>query len=107
MASKPCIQPRLLLHFPAGMARMFPISTAPLRMTVALGLCVTVFFVITACSSTPKQQETSKKPLSGTDEQIFIRGDKGIDYGTVMRVMGRVKAAGFTKVSLVTETEGT
>ena len=44
---------------------------------------------------------------SGYDEQIFIRGDKGIDYGTVMRVMGRVKAAGFTKVSLVTETEGT
>jgi biopolymer transport protein TolR len=44
---------------------------------------------------------------NGNDEQIFIRGDKGIDYGTVMRVMGRVKAAGFTKVSLVTETEGT
>jgi biopolymer transport protein TolR len=44
---------------------------------------------------------------NGADEQIFIRGDKGIDYGTVMRVMGRVKAAGFTKVSLVTETEGT
>jgi biopolymer transport protein TolR len=44
---------------------------------------------------------------NGVEEQIFIRGDKGIDYGTVMRVMGRVKAAGFTKVSLVTETEGT
>jgi biopolymer transport protein TolR len=43
---------------------------------------------------------------SGYDEQIFIRGDKGIDYGTVMRVMGRIKAAGFTKVSLVTESEG-
>jgi biopolymer transport protein TolR len=44
---------------------------------------------------------------NGVEEQIFIRGDKGIDYGTVMRVMGRVKSAGFTKVSLVTETEGT
>jgi biopolymer transport protein TolR len=44
---------------------------------------------------------------NGVEEQIFIRGDKGIDYGTVMRVMGRVKAAGFVKVSLVTETEGT
>ena len=43
---------------------------------------------------------------NGTDEQIFIRGDKGIDYGTVMRVMGRIKTAGFTKVSLVTESEG-
>ena len=52
----------------------------------------------------PKLKAMAK---NGYDEQIFIRGDKGIDYGTVMRVMGRVKAAGFTKVSLVTETEGT
>jgi biopolymer transport protein TolR len=44
---------------------------------------------------------------NGVEDQVFIRGDKGIDYGTVMRVMGRVKAAGFTKVSLVTESEGT
>ena len=52
----------------------------------------------------PKLKAIAK---NGYDEQIYIRGDKGIDYGTVMRVMGRVKAAGFTKVSLVTETEGT
>ena len=35
-----------------------------------------------------------------------MRGDKGIDYGTVMRVMARIKQGGFNKVSLVTETEG-
>ena len=52
----------------------------------------------------PKLKAIAK---NGVEEQIFIRGDKGIDYGTVMRVMGRVKAAGFTKVSLVTEVEGT
>jgi len=40
------------------------------------------------------------------DEPIFVRGDKGIDYGTVMRVMGRIKLGGFNKVSLVTESEG-
>jgi biopolymer transport protein TolR len=42
---------------------------------------------------------------SGYEEQIFVRGDKGIDYGTVMKVMSRIKAGGFTKVSLVTEAE--
>ena len=51
----------------------------------------------------PKLKAIAK---NGYDEQIFVRGDKGIDYGTVMRVMGRIKAAGFTKVSLVTEAEG-
>ena len=42
---------------------------------------------------------------SGYEETIFVRGDKGIDYGTVMKVMSRIKAGGFTKVSLVTESE--
>lgn len=33
--------------------------------------------------------------------RIFVRGDKSIDYGTVMTVMGSVNAAGFKKVSLL------
>ncbi len=41
----------------------------------------------------------------GNDERIYVRGDKTVDYGTVMRVMGRLNAAGFRKVALVTEVE--
>ncbi len=37
------------------------------------------------------------------DLRIFVRGDKAIDYGRVMQVMGTINAAGFTKVGLVTE----
>jgi biopolymer transport protein TolR len=44
---------------------------------------------------------------AGVDERIYVRGDKKVDYGTVMRVMGRLSAAGFRKVALVTEVEGT
>ncbi len=36
------------------------------------------------------------------DVRIFIRGDKAIDYGRVMEVMGAINAAGFKKVALVT-----
>jgi biopolymer transport protein TolR len=41
----------------------------------------------------------------GLDEPIFVRGDKATDYGTVARVMARIKDAGFKKLSLVTEVE--
>lgn len=51
----------------------------------------------------PKLKAIAK---GGYDEQIFIRGDKGVDYGTVMRVMSRIKLGGFHKVSLITESEG-
>jgi len=56
-------------------------------MTVALGLCAAVFAVTAACSSTPKTQDTAKKALSDTDEQIFL-GDgikKNYDPNVIMK----------------------
>ncbi len=44
---------------------------------------------------------------NANDERIYVRGDRKVDYGTVMRVMGRLSAAGFRRVALVTEVEGT
>jgi biopolymer transport protein TolR len=41
----------------------------------------------------------------GTEERVFVRGDRKVDYGTVMKVMGRLSAAGFHRVALVTEIE--
>ncbi len=41
----------------------------------------------------------------GFEARVFVRGDKKVDYGTVMRVMGQLSGAGFTKVALVTEAE--
>ncbi len=41
----------------------------------------------------------------GNDERIYLRGDRTVDYGTVMKVMGRLSAAGFRRVALVTEVE--
>jgi biopolymer transport protein TolR len=37
------------------------------------------------------------------DLRIFVRGDRAINYGRVMQVMGMVSQAGFTKVALVAE----
>ncbi len=37
------------------------------------------------------------------DTRIYVRGDKGINYGRVMEVMGTVNVAGFTRVALVAE----
>lgn len=40
------------------------------------------------------------------DSRIFVRGDKKIDYGKIMEVVGAINAAGYTKVALLTETSG-
>ena len=41
----------------------------------------------------------------GFDERIYVRGDRKVDYGAMMRVMGRISSAGFRRVALVTEVE--
>jgi biopolymer transport protein TolR len=38
------------------------------------------------------------------DTRIFVRGDTSIDYGQVMKVIGEINGAGFTKVALLTNT---
>ncbi|MBV6633426.1 MAG: protein TolR [Alphaproteobacteria bacterium] len=38
------------------------------------------------------------------DIRIFVRGDRTLDYGSVMAVMGVINTAGFRRVALVTET---
>ena len=52
----------------------------------------------------PKLQAITQS-RGGADERIYVRGDKKVDYGTVMRVMGRLSQAGFRRVALVTEVE--
>jgi biopolymer transport protein TolR len=43
--------------------------------------------------------------LAAADRErlVLVRGDRGVSYGRIMEVMGRVGAAGFAKVSLVAE----
>ena len=48
----------------------------------------------------PRLQAITK---NNPEADIYVRGDRNINYGRVMEVMGLVSAAGFTKVSLITE----
>ncbi|MEO5806101.1 MAG: protein TolR [Devosia sp.] len=37
------------------------------------------------------------------NDRIFLRGDTAANYGSVMKVMGLLSAAGFSKIGLITE----
>lgn len=47
----------------------------------------------------PKLEAIAK---NGYDERIYVRGDQDADYGTMMKLMGRINAAGFKRLGLVT-----
>ena len=37
------------------------------------------------------------------DTRIFVRGDKSVDYGRILEVMGSLNVAGFSKVALIAD----
>ncbi len=45
------------------------------------------------------------KAIAGekTDTRIFVKGDRKVDYGRIMHVVGEINEAGFTKVALITD----
>ena len=56
----------------------------------------------------PKELLPKLNAITGqkNDTRIFVRGDKNIDYGKVMDLVGTINAAGFNKVALITEISG-
>ena len=51
----------------------------------------------------PRLQAITK---NNPEADIYVRGDRAINYGRVLEVMSLISAAGFTKVSLVAEMPG-
>src|SRR5262245_40004807 len=51
-----------------------------------------------------KNLQSKLKAITGEkkDTRIFVRGDRTVDYGKIMEVVGEVNAAGFGKVALLT-----
>ena len=47
-------------------------------------------------------QQLAAKTEGGQPPQVFLRADKSLDYGRVMRVMGELNHSGLNRVALVT-----
>jgi len=52
-----------------------------------------------------RQARTKSTGEAANDVPVFIRGDTTVNYGAVARTMARIRDAGFSKLSLVTQTE--
>jgi biopolymer transport protein TolR len=103
MVAAPLLQVGVPIELPQAKGKQLESNKEPLAISVKGD--GTVFIGETQVQLdeiAPKLKAIAK---NGYDEQIFVRGDKGVSYGTVMRVMGRISAGGFRKVSLVTEVE--
>jgi biopolymer transport protein TolR len=105
MVSAPLLTVGVPIDLPQSQAKSLEQDKQPL--TVSVNLQGEVFLQDTKI---PVDELVAKlkaitETRGGLEERIFVRGDRKVDYGTVMRVMGRLSSAGFRRVALVTEVE--
>jgi biopolymer transport protein TolR len=105
MVSAPLLTVGVPIDLPQTQAKSLDQSKEPLTLSVNLeGKVFLQNSEIPIEELIPKLKAVTTA-RGGDDERIYVRGDRKVDYGTVMRVMGRLSSAGFRRVALVTEIE--
>ena len=106
MVSAPLLTVGVPIDLPQSQAKSLDQDKEPL--TLSLNQDGKVFLQNTEIGLeelVPKLKAISEASGAGFDERIYVRGDRKVDYGTVMKVMGRISGAGFHRVALVTDIE--
>ena len=105
MVSAPLLTVGVAIDLPQTQAKSLDQDREPLTVSVnGKGQVYLQNSEIKVEELVPKLQAITQV-RGGQDERIYVRGDRNVDYGTVMRVMGRLSQAGFRRVALVTEVE--
>ena len=106
MVAAPLLTVGVPIDLPETRASALESDTEPL--TVSIGSDGRIFLQDSEVSAEQLVATLQAIASGGLNERIFVRGDRQADYGTVMRVMGRLNAAGYKRIGLVTleETDG-
>ena len=101
MVTAPLLTVGVQVDLPESSADTLPEETEPLTLTIkAKGEIFIQETKVEFEKIIPKILAVSN---NRTDTRIFVRGDKTINYGRVLEIMGMLSGSGFTKVALISE----
>ena len=101
MVTAPLLTVGVPVDLPKTKAKSIAESEEPLVITVnAEGAVFIQDTEVTIENLVPRLKAITENKA---DTRIYLRGDKDINYGRVMEVMGTVNLAGFTRVALIAE----
>jgi len=101
MVTAPLLTVGVQVDLPESAADSLPDDQEPLTITInSKGEIFIQEHQVGFKEVVPKILAISK---NRTDTRIYVRGDKKINYGRVLEVMGTLSGAGFSKVALISE----
>ncbi len=103
MVAAPLLTVGVPVDLPNSLAKALPENTKPLSLTIDKdGKLYLQDEAIDLNELVPRLKVIFE---GRKDDRIYIHGDSSVDYGVIMKVMGRMNGAGFSRVALVTDTE--
>ena len=101
MVTAPLLTVGVQVDLPETSADTLPEESEPLTLTInSKG---EVFIQETKIEFNNLTKKILAVSNNRTDTRIYVRGDKTINYGRVLEVMGILSGSGFTKVALISE----
>ena len=101
MVTAPLLTVGVQVDLPETSADTLPEETEPLTLTInAKG---EIFIQETKVEYEKIIAKIMAVSNNRTDTRIYVRGDKTINYGRVLEIMGMLSGSGFTKVALISE----
>ena len=101
MITAPLLTVGVAVDLPETEARAMPANEEPLTITIgADGVIYLQETEVELETLVPRLQAIAG---AGYESRVYIRADENADYGSVMRVMGRISAAGYGNLGLITD----
>ncbi|MBY0343557.1 MAG: biopolymer transporter ExbD [Sphingomonadales bacterium] len=84
-------------------SRAAPVEEKPDQITVSIDAAGTIYIEDALVAAGELPAALAALDRGGEQPLVVLRGDRSLDYGRVMQVMGELGRAGFTSISLVTD----
>ena len=99
MVTAPLLSAGVPVDLPQAQAKPLALEKEPITVTVDTQ--GRVFLKDAEISIDQLVPQLTALTNNALDERIYVRGDKAVSYGAIMKVMGTINSAGFKHIGLV------
>ena len=102
MVTAPLLVAGVPVNLPDSRAKGLEQGDKPVQISLDTDKRIYIDDLQTSAQDLPLRLAAIAEKGAGTPPQVYLRADRGLDYGEVMRVMGELNRAGLNRVALVT-----
>lgn len=102
MVTAPLLVTGVPIDLPDSRAKALKSDDKPIQISIDAKGTVFIDQQSVAANAVPTRLAALREARQD-EARVYVRGDRALDYGRVMEVVGEVSAAGFKKVALVSD----